>query len=121
VFAIVQREAMVSRHVWESRPLLDRVDPEEAEPFAEALATKRATQSLAHVFTVLSLVLLENRWVSPSAALQTDDERLRGNRAGVSGTDPAPGRFMSGSRRCSTAPDLRAARGDRLTPSSPSC
>jgi AAA family ATP:ADP antiporter len=78
VFAIVQREAMVSRHVWESRPLLDRVDPEEAEPFAEALATKRATQSLAHVFTVLSLVLPREPLGIAFRGLQTDDERLRG-------------------------------------------
>jgi len=74
---VVLREATVSQHVWQSRPLLDRVEPEDTEPFVEGL-TDRATQSLAHVFTILSLTLPREPLRIAFRGLHTDDERLRG-------------------------------------------
>jgi len=77
VFEVVRREALVSRLVWESQRLLDDVVPDERSFVDEFLKT-RAGQSLAHVFTLLSLVL-------PAAPLQisfrlllTDNRALRG-------------------------------------------
>jgi hypothetical protein len=77
-FAVVEREATVSRRVWESRQLLDRVDRDEAEPFVDEVVTDRANQSMAHVFTVLSLVLPREPLRIAFRALHTDDTRLRG-------------------------------------------
>ena len=76
-FDVVHREAAVSQHVWESRPLLDRVENEDTDSFVEAL-TNRATQSLAHVFTILSLTLPREPLRIAFRGLHTDDDRLRG-------------------------------------------
>jgi ATP/ADP translocase len=76
-YSVVRREATVSRHVWQSRPLLDRVEHEDGDPFVEAL-TLRATQSLAHVFTILSLTLPREPLRIAFRGLHTDDQRLRG-------------------------------------------
>jgi hypothetical protein len=77
-FSIVQREATVSRHVWESQRLLDRSDRDDTEPFADALVTDRANQTLAHVFTLLSLILPREPLRVAFRGLHTNDERLRG-------------------------------------------
>ena len=77
-FDIVQREATVSRHVWEGRRLLDRLEPDEAESFGDELVTDRGNQSLAHVFTVLSLILPRQPLRIAFRGLHTNDERLRG-------------------------------------------
>ena len=77
-FSIVQREAMVSRHVWESQRLLDRSDRDDTEPFADALVTDRANQTLAHVFTLLSLILPREPLRVAFRGLHTNDARLRG-------------------------------------------
>jgi hypothetical protein len=77
VFDAVRREVAVGRPVWESQRLLDQIDQEQTS-FVDELLKDRAGQSLAHVFTLLSLVL-------PAAPLQisyrgvhTDDPVLRG-------------------------------------------
>ncbi len=77
VFDVVRREVAVGRPVWESHRLLDTVDAD-ARSFVDEFLKDRAGQSLAHVFTLLSLVL-------PTAPLQiayrgihTDDPGLRG-------------------------------------------
>ena len=77
-FSIVQREAMVSRHVWESQRLLDRSERDGTEPFADELVIDRANQSLAHVFTLLSLILPREPLRVAFRGLHTNDERLRG-------------------------------------------
>ncbi|HEY5619624.1 MAG TPA: hypothetical protein VIK60_16915 [Vicinamibacterales bacterium] len=78
VFDAVRRELAVGRPVWESQRLLDQIDQQEQASFADEFVKSRAGQSLAHVFTLLSLVL-------PAAPLQvcyrglhTDDPGLRG-------------------------------------------
>ncbi len=75
-FNIVQREATVSRHVWDGRQLLDRVERDEREPFGDELIT--TNQSLAHVFTLLSLILPRQPLRIAFRGLHTNDERLRG-------------------------------------------
>jgi len=77
VFDVVRREVAVGRPVWESHRLLDTVEAD-ARSFVDEFLKDRAGQSLAHVFTLLSLVL-------PTAPLQiayrgihTDDSGLRG-------------------------------------------
>jgi hypothetical protein len=77
-FNIVQREATVSRHVWEGRRLLDRLERDEAESFGDELVTDRGNQSLAHVFTLLSLILPRQPLRIAFRGLHTNDERLRG-------------------------------------------
>jgi len=75
-FNIVQREATVSRHVWDGRQLLDRVERDEREPFGDELIT--TNQSLAHVFTLLSLILPRQPLRIAFRGLHTNDDRLRG-------------------------------------------
>jgi ATP:ADP antiporter, AAA family len=77
VFEVVRREVAVGRPVWESHRLLDAVEGQQ-QAFVDEFLKDRAGQSLAHVFTLLSLVL-------PSAPLQiayrglhTSDPALRG-------------------------------------------
>lgn len=77
VFDVVRREVAVGRPVWQSHRLLDSVDTDDRS-FVDEFLKDRAGQSLAHVFTLLALVL-------PTAPLQiayrgvhTDDQELRG-------------------------------------------
>lgn len=75
VFGLIRREVAVGRPVWESHQLLDRVeDPR----FAEGFVKRRAGQSLAHVFTLLSVVLPTVPLQIAYRGLQTDDAALRG-------------------------------------------
>jgi hypothetical protein len=78
VLDVVKQEATVSRRVWESRRLLDGVERDEIDPFVDELITHRANQSMAHVFTILSLVLPRAPLRVAFHALHTDDTRLRG-------------------------------------------
>jgi hypothetical protein len=72
---LIRREVTVSRPVWESHQLLDNVeDPR----FAEGFVKRRAGQSLAHVFTMLSVVLPTVPLQIAYRGLQADDAALRG-------------------------------------------
>jgi hypothetical protein len=77
VFDVVRREVAVSRPVWQSHRLLDTVDPE-ARSFVDEFLKDRAGQSLAHVFTLLSLVLPTSPLQIAYRGLHTDDPKLRG-------------------------------------------
>jgi len=78
VFAAVLREVEVGKAVWESQRLLDRVDDEDPSPFVDDLLRTRASESLEHVFTLLSLVLPRQPLTIAFRALHTDDQLLRG-------------------------------------------
>jgi hypothetical protein len=78
IFAVVLRELAVGRGVWESRRLLDGVDPGEDDSALDQFVRTRAGESLAHVFTLLSLVLPPQPLQIAFRSLQTDDERLQG-------------------------------------------
>jgi ATP:ADP antiporter, AAA family len=77
VFNVVRREVAVGRPVWESHRLLDRVDEEERS-FVDEFLKDRASQSLAHVFTLLALVLPTTPLQIAFRGLHTNDQALRG-------------------------------------------
>jgi hypothetical protein len=79
IFDAVRREVAVGRPVWESQRLLDGVDHPEQPAFVDEFLKDRAGQSLAHVFTLLSLVL-------PTAPLQIAYRGLHTNDPGLRGT-----------------------------------
>jgi ATP:ADP antiporter, AAA family len=78
VFEIVLREVAVGRPIWESHRLLDRLEQPEQESFVDEFVKGRASQSLAHVFTLLSLVLPSEPLQIAYRGLHTDDQNLRG-------------------------------------------
>jgi hypothetical protein len=77
VFDVVQKEVAVGRPVWEGRRLLDRLDEGEST-VADEFIKSRASQSLAHVFTVLSLVLPAEPLQIALRGLYVEDPNLRG-------------------------------------------
>jgi hypothetical protein len=77
IFEVVRREAFVSRPVWESQRLLDDV-AEDERTFVDEFLKTRAGQSLAHVFTLLSLVLPAAPLQISFRLLHKDDRALRG-------------------------------------------
>jgi hypothetical protein len=77
VFDVVRKEVAVGRPVWQSHRLLDSVDPEQRS-FVDEFLKDRAGQSLAHVFTLLSLVLPTAPLQIAYRGLHTDDPKLRG-------------------------------------------
>lgn len=78
IFAVVMQEVAVGRPVWESRRLLADVDPGETDSALDDFVRDRAGESLAHVFTLLSLVLPREPLQMAFRSLNTDDEQLQG-------------------------------------------
>jgi hypothetical protein len=78
IFAIVVREVAVGRGVWESRRLLDGVDESDGRSPLDEFVRTRAGESLAHVFTLLSLVLPREPLQIAFRSLHTDNEQLQG-------------------------------------------
>src|SRR4029078_245530 len=77
VFDVVRKEVAGGRPVWQSHRLLDSIDPEQRS-FVDEFLKDRAGQSLAHVFTLLSLVLPAAPLQISYRGLHTDDPKLRG-------------------------------------------
>jgi hypothetical protein len=75
IFAVVLEEVTVGQPVWESQRLLDGFVS--ASPL-DAYVRDRAGQSLAHVFTMLSLVLPRQPLLIAFRSLHSDDSHLRG-------------------------------------------
>ena len=75
VLAIVLKEVTVGKPVWEGRRLLD--DASNGSTI-DSFVRDRAGESLAHVFTLLSLVLPREPLQLAFRGLQTDDVHLRG-------------------------------------------
>ena len=94
------REVAVGRPVWESRRLLDGFVSESP---LDAFVRDRAGESLAHVFTLLSLVLPREPLQIAFRGLHTDDRAAAGHGAGVPGRRAAGGRSGSGCGRSSNA------------------
>lgn len=89
VLEVVLREVVVGRPVWESRRLLDGLG--EAASFVDDIVRDRAGQSLAHVFTLLSLVLPREPLQIAFRALHTEDQQLQGTALEyLEGVLPAP-------------------------------
>jgi hypothetical protein len=74
ILGIVLKEVTVGRPVWEGRRLLDH----SSDSPLDAFVRDRAGESLAHVFTLLSLVLPAEPVQLAFRGLQTDDDHLRG-------------------------------------------
>jgi hypothetical protein len=77
VFDVVRKEVAVGRPVWQSHRLLDNVDADNRS-FVDEFLKDRAGQSLAHVFTLLSLVLPTAPLQIAYRGLHTNDPKLRG-------------------------------------------
>ena len=77
IFEVVQREAAVGRPVWDSQRLLHQVDDLRPNIFDDVVKD-RASRSLAHVFTLLALVLPAEPLLIAFRGLQTDNQQLRG-------------------------------------------
>jgi hypothetical protein len=78
IFDLVLKEVAVGRSVWEGRRLLDRLDDGKGNSFVDEFVRSRANQSLAHVFTALSLVLPAEPLQIALRGLHADDTHLRG-------------------------------------------
>jgi hypothetical protein len=78
VFDAVEREASVGRPVWESRRLLDGVSSSESLSPLDEFVRDRAGTSLAHVFTLLALVLPREPLQIAFRSLHTEDQHLQG-------------------------------------------
>jgi HEAT repeat protein len=78
VFEVVRRETAVGRPVWEGQRLLSMLDDTHEHVFVDEYVKDRASRSLAHVFTLLSLVLPPEPLRIAFRGLHTDDPRLRG-------------------------------------------
>jgi hypothetical protein len=77
VFDVVRKEVAVGRPVWQSHRLLDSIEQEQ-KSFVDEFLKDRAGQSLAHVFSLLSLVLPTAPLQIAYRGLHTDDPKLRG-------------------------------------------
>jgi hypothetical protein len=78
VYGIVLREVTVGRPVWESRRLLDQPDDQSEHSFVDEFVKVRTSQGLAHIFTLLSLVLPTDPLQIAYRGLHTDDDWVRG-------------------------------------------
>ena len=84
IIAAVLREASIDRGVWQSQRLLDEGLPDgdggggDPDPFIDELVRDRASRSLEHVFTLLSLAFPRRPLVLAFRGLHTSDEHLRG-------------------------------------------
>jgi hypothetical protein len=78
ILDVIVREMAVSRSVWESRRLLDALEADDSVSFVDEFVRDRAGQSLAHVFTLLSLVLPREPLQIAFLGLHAGDQHLRG-------------------------------------------
>jgi hypothetical protein len=77
VIDAVLREVAVERGLWEGRQLIDQVD-DDWSPMETEVLRDRATRSLEHVFTLLSLILPQDTLRLAFHGLHTQDPHLRG-------------------------------------------
>jgi hypothetical protein len=78
IFEIVRRETAVGRPVWESQRLLNRLEERDEDLFVDSFVKDRASRSLAHVFTLLSLALPPEPLQIAFRGLHSEDRALRG-------------------------------------------
>jgi len=78
IYQVVLREVSVGRPVWESHRLLDAVEEGDAGFFVDRFIRDRAGQSMAHVFTLLSLVLHREPLQIAFRGLHVENSLLRG-------------------------------------------
>lgn len=77
VLQVVEREIAVDRGIWETRQLID-IPSDEPSPMEAELLQERASRSLEHLFTLLSLVLPRDTLRLAFHGLYHGDAYLRG-------------------------------------------
>jgi ATP:ADP antiporter, AAA family len=77
VLEVVQREIAVDPRIWESRQLID-TPTDETSPMEVELLQERASRSLEHLFTLLSLILPRDTLRLAFHGLHHGDAYLRG-------------------------------------------
>jgi hypothetical protein len=77
VLEVVQREIAVDRGIWETRQLIDN-PADEPSPMEAELLQVRASRSLEHLFTLLSLILPRDTLRLAFHGLNNGDAYLRG-------------------------------------------
>ena len=77
VYRVIARELAVSPAAWRSDPRATVVDEEKPVHVADQVVNARASQSLSHVFCLLSLILPREAVQTAFRALHTEDEGLR--------------------------------------------
>jgi ATP:ADP antiporter, AAA family len=92
VLEVILREMAVSRSVWESRRLLDELESsQDGTSPVDDFVRDRAGQSLAHVFTLLALVLPREPLRIAFLGLHAADQQLQGTALEyLEGVLPAP-------------------------------
>lgn len=78
VMRAVEREVSVDRRVWESHRLLDQAEDESWSPMFDAVLRERASRALAHVFTMLALVMPRRPLQLAFRGLHVADTQVRG-------------------------------------------
>jgi hypothetical protein len=78
VFGIAEKEVAVSIDVWKKREFLDEPEAGDTRSFLEEVIRDRANQALAHVFTLLALVLPTEPMRIAFHGLHATDQNLRG-------------------------------------------
>lgn len=78
IFAAALHEVTVDTRVWESQRLLDQMDDAGWSPVVDEVIRDRASRSLEHVFTILSLAMQRKPLQIAYRGLHTDDPLLRG-------------------------------------------
>ena len=78
ILEVILREMAVSRSVWESRRLLDELESQDGTSPVDEFVRDSAGQSLAHVFTLLSLVLPREPLRIAFLGLHAADQQLQG-------------------------------------------
>jgi hypothetical protein len=117
IFEVVQRETAVGRPVWESHRLLNQLEDRNEHFFVDDFVKDRASRSLAHTFTLLSLVLPAEPLASPSRPA-TDDPTSRYGARAFEVLRPS---FAWGCGRSSKIPPARTQTGRDATRFSPTC
>lgn len=78
ILRAVEREFFVSKNVWNSYRLLERVEDAEEDPGFGEVLKDRTGKGLEHVFTLLSIVLPREPLQIAFRGLHTNDPQLRG-------------------------------------------
>jgi len=78
ILRAVEREFFVSKNVWNSYRLLERVEDAEEDPGFGEVLKDRTSKGLEHVFTLLSIVLPREPLQIAFRGLHTNDPQLRG-------------------------------------------
>lgn len=78
ILRAVEREFYVSKTVWSSYRLLERVEDSEENPYFDEVLKDRTNKGLEHVFTLLSMVLPREPLQIAFKGLHTNDPHLRG-------------------------------------------